>query len=149
MRLTDRLFSVFFLIVLGALGYQTSLFEDLPYESYSSKMFPYLVIGFCLILVAVLFVSSFLANKELPTAREVWGRFASKRRMSFLLAIILYLALMKAIGFVISTSLFLMVTILGLSEKPQKDFPKAVAITFCVVGGVVLLVEHFLQAFLP
>ena len=149
MRLTDRIFSVFFLIVLGALGYQTSKFEDLPYEAYSSKMFPYLVIGFCLILIVTLFVSSFLTKQNLPSAKEVWGKFAGRRRMALLFAIIVYLVLMNIIGFVISTILFLMITILGLSDKPKKDLPKAVAITFCVVGGVVLLVEHFLQAFLP
>ncbi len=149
MRLTDRIFSVFFLIVLGALGYETSKFEDLPYETYSSKMFPYLVIGFCLVLIITMFVSSFLSKKDLPPAREIWGKFAGRRRMSLLFAIIIYLILMKVIGFVISTVLFLMVTILGLSDKPQKDFLKAIAITFCVVGGVVLLVENFLQAFLP
>lgn len=149
MRLTDRLFSVFFLIILGTMGYQTSQFVDLPYETYSSKLFPYLIIGFCLVLVCVLFISSFLTKKDLPSAAEIWGKFVSRRRMALLFTIIIYLILMKTIGFVISTVLFLMVTILGLSDKPKRDFPKAVAITVCVVGGVVLLVEHFLQAFLP
>ena len=149
MRLTDRLFSLFFMLFLLAMGYQTSLFKDLPYETYSSKLFPYLIIGFCLVLVVILFLSSFSGKKETVSAAEIWGRFVSKRRMALLAAIVIYLVLMNIIGFVTSTVLFLMVTILGLSDKPKKDWPKAVAITVCVVGGVVLLVEHFLQAFLP
>lgn len=149
MRLTDRLFSVFFLLFLGVMGYQTSQFKDLPYETYSSKLFPYLIIGFCLILVCVLFVTSFTGKKDGASAAEIWGRFASRRRMVFLAAIVLYLVLMNVIGFVTSTVLFLMGSILGLSGKPKQVFTRAVAITVCVVGGVVLLVEHFLQAFLP
>lgn len=149
MRFTDRLFSVFFLIVLGIFGYETSKFQKLPYETYSLKLFPYLIIGFCFIMVCAVFVNSFLKKNDQPSASEVWRNVFSKRRMAFLFAVVVYLVLMKAIGFVVSTSLFLMLTILGLSTKPKKDFLKGILVTICVVGGVVIVVTHFLQAFLP
>lgn len=149
MQLTDRMFALFFLLILGVLGYETSKIEHLQYEAYSSKMFPYLIIGFCLILVIALIINSFVAKRDLLSPKEVWGKFISKRRLGLLTAIIVYLLMMKIIGFIVSTTLFLMITILALSNHPKKDILKASAITFCVVGGVVLLVEHFLQAFLP
>jgi len=149
MKTANRITAVVIILICLILMQQTSQIEDLAYELISNRMFPYMIIGFVLLLAAGLLATTFLPSLQTRLPKGYWVQTVGRRRLVLLGLFCVYLALLPVVGFVPSSFGFIVVTTAILSPNRRKDLPIAAGLGLGVVGVCYVVFVHWLQFYLP
>lgn len=136
--------SIVMMIMCGVMFYGTFQFPNLSVSGIGPEVFPriILVIAFCLSLA--LFVESRGRKSELETLK------LNKKQVCVAMSIILYIVLLKRIGFIASSLLFMIMC--SFSIKPRLELKNIMIITsvgVMTVAAVYYIFAVVLTLFLP
>lgn len=152
MRKTDLLLSAIYVIALIAAATQLPFSSDLSSTTASAEIFPWLVVGTGLLVGVIETLRTIIAKEPAgaPTFGEIWAKAFAARRMMLLGFFVVYLIVIKPLGFLVATALFLFGTISMLTPQPNlKSYSIAAALTAATLGLIYVLLVVYLQAFLP
>jgi putative tricarboxylic transport membrane protein len=149
----EIIFLVFLLITGGVMFYSTYDFRtSLLDTSGGPALFPRIVLIF-LLLMLVIRIVQILCSKE--KKQFAFLEIFKGSRLFFILSLGVYIVLIKPLGFILSTVLFMSVLILGFRYSMSKSVGKpgsvAIAIGFSAVYAVLMYVlfAKILNIFLP
>lgn len=136
--------SIIMMVICGVMFYGTFLFPNLSVSGIGPEVFPriILVIAFCLSFA--LFLESRKSKGTLDTLK------LNKKQVCVAVSIILYIILLKRIGFIASSLLFMIMC--SFSIKPKLDLKNILIIALVgvvTVAAVYYIFAVILTLFLP
>lgn len=149
----ELIFLVFLLITGGVMFYSTYDFRtSLLDTSGGPALFPRIVLIFLLLMLVIRIVQILCAKERKPFA---FLEIFKGSRLFFVLSLGVYIVVIKPLGFILSTVLFMSVLIMGFRYSMTKSVGKPGSVVLVVVLSVVyavlmyLLFAEVLNIFLP
>ena len=139
-----KVFSIVLLLICALMFMQTFNFPVLNITGMGPEVFPRIILVITIILGLILLYQSF--KKDDDNAKITMN----KKQLLVLLSILLYVILLKPLGFIVSSSIFMILCMFAI--KPLKDIKylaKVLATTVVVVAGVYFIFAVQLKLFLP
>lgn len=152
MRATDLLFSAVYIIAFLIAATQLSQLAEMNSATVSAKLFPWLVVGTGLAVGVIETLRTLMTAEPegAPTLRVIWSSAFARRRMVLLGLFILYLVLIKPVGFLIATAAFIFGTTVILTPRPTViSTITAALVSAGTLGLIYVLLVIYLEAFLP
>lgn len=138
-----KIFSIVLLLICVLMLVQTFNFPALNITGMGPEVFPRIVLVITIILGLMLLYQSFKDDDKVKVTMN-------KKQLLVLLSIVLYVILLKPLGFIVSSSIFMVLCMFAI--KPIKDvkwLAKVLTTTVAVVAGVYFIFAVQLKLFLP
>ena len=149
----EIIFLVFLLISGGVMFWSTFSFRTNPLDtSGGPAIFPQIVLAFLMLMVVIRIVEILCSKEKKPFA---FVEMFKGSRLFFLVSLGVYIFLIKPLGFIVSTVLFMTVVILGFRYSMSKSVGKpgsvAIAVGASAAYAVLMYVlfAKVLSIFLP
>lgn len=149
MKTANRISASVIILICLLMFQQATQIQDMAYHLSSNRTFPYMTIGFVLLLAVGLLATTFVSQPAAPFASGYWMRVIGRKRLLVLGIFCIYLFLLPIVGFLPTSAAFIVLTTAFLSPRIRHDLPVALAIAAGVVGVCYVVFVYWLQFYLP
>lgn len=149
MKTANRISASVIILICLVMFQQATQIQDMAYHLSSNRTFPYMTIGFVLLLAVSLLVTTFVSSPTTAFANGYWKRVIGGKRLIVLGSFCIYLFVLPILGFLPTSAAFIVLMTVFLSPRIRHDLPAALAIAAGVVGVCYLVFVYWLQFYLP
>jgi hypothetical protein len=149
MKTANRISASVIILICLLMFQQATQIQDMAYHLSSNRTFPYMTIGFVLLLAVSLLVTTFVSGPTTAFANGYWKRVIGGKRLIVLGSFCIYLFVLPIVGFLPTSAAFIVLMTVFLSPRIRHDLPAALAIAVGVVGVCYVVFVYWLQFYLP